>query len=189
MVARLERGDALADALHQLTATFGPRAAVVADAIGAADRYGTPLAPVLDRLALEGMRLERFYVNPICTPTRAALLTGRDARRMGVAYFPILAWSNKAVSPREHFMPETFKAAGYQTGMVGKWHLGHPLETQTPNARGFDDFFGHLHTEVKYWKHSAPAGGHDFQRNGKSVRREGRYLTDVHGDVVKPILA
>ena len=58
VVARLERGDALADALHQLTATFGPRAAVVADAIGAADRYGTPLAPVLDRLALEA-RAER----------------------------------------------------------------------------------------------------------------------------------
>ncbi|MEM8621725.1 MAG: type II secretion system F family protein [Actinomycetota bacterium] len=58
VVGRLERGDALADALHELTATFGPRAAVVADAIGAADRYGTPLAPVLDRLAHEA-RAER----------------------------------------------------------------------------------------------------------------------------------
>lgn len=137
--------------------------------------------PSLDRLANEGMRLERFYVNPICTPTRAALLTGRDALRMGVGYFPIMAWSNKAVSPQEHFMPETFKAAGYQTGMVGKWHLGHTLEPHTPNARGFDDFFGHLHTQVFYYTHKT-SGGHDLQHNGDSVRRDGRYLTDVHGE-------
>jgi arylsulfatase A-like enzyme len=66
--------------------------------------------------------------------------------------------------------------------MVGKWHLGHTLEIQAPNARGFDDFFGHLHTAVWYWEHTAPGGGHDLQHNGKSIRREGRYLTDVHGE-------
>jgi len=157
---------------------------MLADDLGWADvgYHGSDIAtPSIDRLANEGMRLERFYVNPICTPTRAALLTGRDALRMGVAYFPILAWSNKAVSPLEHFMPETFKAAGYQTGMVGKWHLGHTLEPQTPNARGFDDFFGHLHTQVFYYAHTT-SGGHDLQHNGSSVRREGRYLTDVHGE-------
>lgn len=157
---------------------------MLVDDLGWADvgYHGSDIAtPSIDRLANEGMRLERFYVNPICTPTRAALLTGRDALRMGVAYFPILAWSNKAVSPREHFMPETFKAAGYQTGMVGKWHLGHTLEPQTPNARGFDDFFGHLHTQVFYYAHTT-SGGHDLQHNGISVRRDGRYLTDVHGE-------
>ncbi|MFP8871521.1 MAG: sulfatase-like hydrolase/transferase [Myxococcota bacterium] len=157
---------------------------MLADDLGWADvgYHGSDIAtPSLDRLANEGMRLERFYVNPICTPTRAALLTGRDALRMGVGYFPILAWSNKAVSPQEHFMPETFKAAGYQTGMVGKWHLGHTLEPHTPNARGFDDFFGHLHTQVFYYAHTT-SGGHDLQHNGSSVRRDGKYLTDVHGE-------
>jgi arylsulfatase A-like enzyme len=168
-----------------LAASAAPPNVIVmlADDLGWADvgYHGSDIqTPSIDRLALEGMRLERFYVNPICTPTRAALLTGRDALRMGVAYFPILAWSNKAVSPLEHFMPETFKAAGYQTGMVGKWHLGHTLETQTPNARGFDDFFGHLHTQVFYYAHTT-SGGHDLQHNGRSVRREGQYLTDVHG--------
>lgn len=157
---------------------------MLADDLGWADvgYHGSDIAtPSIDRIAAEGIRLERFYVNPICTPTRASLLTGRDALRMGVAYFPILAWSNKAVSPSEHFMPETFKAAGYQTGMVGKWHLGHTLEPQTPNARGFDDFFGHLHTQVFYYAHTT-SGGHDLQHNGSSVSRDGRYLTDVHGE-------
>ncbi|NRA04067.1 MAG: arylsulfatase, partial [Myxococcales bacterium] len=158
---------------------------LLADDLGWADvgyRGSDIETPNIDALAAEGVRLERLYVSPICTPTRAALMTGRDPMRLGVAYFPLLTWSNKAVSPKERFLPEDFQAAGYQTGMVGKWHLGHTLEIQAPNARGFDDFFGHLHTEVKYWEHSAPAGGHDFQRNGKSVRREGRYLTDVHGE-------
>ncbi len=158
---------------------------LLADDLGWADvgYHGSDIeTPNIDALAAEGVRLERLYVAPICTPTRAALMTGRDPMRLGVAYFPILAWTNKAVSPKERFLSEDFQAAGYQTGMVGKWHLGHTLEIQAPNARGFDDFFGHLHTEVKYWEHSAPGGGHDFQHNGKSVRREGRYLTDVHGE-------
>ena len=157
---------------------------MLADDLGWADVgfHGSDIeTPAIDRLAAEGMRLERFYVSPICTPTRAALMTGRDPLRMGVGYFPILAWSNKAVSPDEHFMPESFRAAGYQTGMVGKWHLGHTLEIQTPNARGFDDFFGHLHTQVFYFTHDT-SGGHDLQHNGVSVNRDGRYLTDVHGE-------
>ncbi|MFK8114281.1 MAG: protein kinase, partial [Rubripirellula sp.] len=147
-----------------------------------ATHHGSDIeTPAIDSIAQQGMRLERFYVNPICTPTRAALLTGRDALRMGVGYFPIMAWSNKAVSQTEHFMPESFQAAGYQTGMVGKWHLGHTLESHTPNARGFDDFFGHLHTQVFYFTHKT-SGGHDLQHNGQSVRRDGKYMTDVHGD-------
>lgn len=182
--------------LSLILLTFGPALAapvfaanpnvivLLADDLGWADvgYHGSDIeTPSIDRLAREGMRLERFYANPICTPTRAALLTGRDALRLGVGYFPILAWSNKAVSPTEHFMPETFRAAGYQTAMVGKWHLGHTLETQTPNARGFDEFFGHLHTQVFYYAHTT-SGGHDLQQNGRSVRRDGRYLTDVHGE-------
>lgn len=157
---------------------------LLADDLGWADvgYHGSDIeTPAIDSIAEQGMRLERFYVNPICTPTRASLLTGRDALRMGVGYFPILAWSNKAISQSEHFMPESFQAAGYQTGMVGKWHLGHTLESHTPNARGFDDFFGHLHTQVFYFTHKT-SGGHDLQHNGVSVRRDGEYMTDVHGE-------
>ena len=157
---------------------------MLADDLGWADvgYHGSDInTPSIDRLTREGMRLERFYVNPICTPTRASLLTGRDALKMGVGYFPILAWSNKAVSQSEIFLSETLKKSGYQTGMVGKWHLGHTLESHTPNANGFDDFFGHLHTQVFYYSHQT-SGGHDLQHNGQSVRRDGQYLTDVHGE-------
>ena len=158
---------------------------MLADDLGWADvgYHGSDIeTPNIDALAAGGVKLERMYVSPICTPTRAALMTGRDPMRLGVAYFPLMAWSNKAVSPRERFLSQDFQAAGYQTGMVGKWHLGHTLEIHAPNARGFDDFFGHLHTAVWFWDHKAPGGGHDLQHNGTSVRRDGRYLTDVHGE-------
>ena len=80
--------------------------------------------PNIDRLAAEGLHLERLYVMPICTPTRSALMTGRDPMKLGAAYAGFQPWQNGGVSPEEHFMPESFKAAGYQTAMVGKWHLG-----------------------------------------------------------------
>ena len=70
-------------------------------------------------------------------------------------------------------MPESFKAAGYQTAMVGKWHLSHSQEIFHPNARGFDNFYGHMHTEVGYFPPFANQGGIDFQRNGETISDEG----------------
>jgi len=125
--------------------------------------------PSLDRLAAEGVQLNRFYTTPICSPTRAALMTGRDPMRLGVAYGVILPWQNIGIHPDEHFMPQSFQHAGYQTAMVGKWHLGHAQQTYHPNKRGFDYFYGHLHTEVGYFPPFANQGGKDFQRNGQSL--------------------
>jgi hypothetical protein len=129
--------------------------------------------PSLDRLAREGVQLDRFYTTPICSPTRAALMTGRDPMRLGVAYGVIMAWHTIGIHPDEHFMPESFKAAGYQTAMVGKWHLGHAQMTYHPNQRGFEHFYGHLHTEVGYFPPFANQGGRDFQVNGKAIEGEG----------------
>lgn len=157
---------------------------LLADDLGWADVgfHGSDIrTPHIDRLAKEGMRLERFYVMPICTPTRSALMTGRDPIKLGMANAGIMPWNDGGVSLDEHFMPESFKAAGYQTAMIGKWHLGHTIEQHTPNARGFDHFYGHLNTNIHYFDHEF-AGGHDFQENGKSVNHKGEYLTDVHGD-------
>ena len=157
---------------------------LLADDLGWADvgyRGSDIKTPHIDSLATEGMRLERFYATPICTPTRAALMTGRDPLKLGVAHAVLMPWDNGGVSPEEHFMPESFRAAGYETAMIGKWHLGHTIEQHTPNARGFDHFFGHFHTQVSYFDHGF-AGGHDMQENGVSVRREGEYATDIHGD-------
>ena len=92
--------------------------------------------PSLDRLAREGTQLHRFYTTPICSPTRAALMTGRDPMRLGVAYAVIMPWRSNGIHPDEHFMPQSFLAAGYQTAMVGKWHLGHAQQTYHPNERG-----------------------------------------------------
>jgi arylsulfatase A-like enzyme len=129
--------------------------------------------PSLDRLAREGAQLDRFYATPICSPTRAALMTGRDPLRLGVAYGVIMPWHNNGIHPDEHFMPESFRAAGYQTAMVGKWHLGHAQQTYHPNSRGFEHFYGHLHTEVGYFPPFASQKGKDFQRNGESIDDQG----------------
>jgi arylsulfatase A-like enzyme len=153
----------------------------LADDLGWADvgfRGGPIDTPSIDRLAREGAELHRFYTTPICSPTRAALMTARDPMRLGVAYGVIMPWHNIGIHPDEHFMPESFRAAGYQTSMVGKWHLGHAQQTYHPNERGFDHFYGHLHTEVGYFPPFANQGGKDFQRNGESISDEG-YETDL----------
>lgn len=159
---------------------------MVADDLGWSDvgfHGGEIDTPSLDRLAAEGVELSRFYTTPICSPTRAALMTGRDPMRLGVAYAVIMPWMNIGIHPDEHFMPESFLAAGYQTAMVGKWHLGHALQAYHPNERGFEHFYGHLHTEVGYFPPFGNLGGKDFQENGRSIERDG-YETYILADEV-----
>ena len=156
---------------------------LLADDLGWADlgfRGSDIETPNIDRLAKEGMSLNRFYVQPICTPTRSAMMTARDPMKLGSIYAGFQPWQNGGVSPDEHFMPESFQAAGYQTAMIGKWHLGHTTERLVPNSRGFDHFFGHLNTQVDFYDYTV-AKGYDLQENGTSVKREGQYATDVHG--------
>lgn len=156
---------------------------LVADDLGRADlgvRGSDIETPNIDRLAREGLTLNRFYAMPICTPTRSALMTARDPMKLGTIYAGFQPWQNGGVSPDEHFMPQSFKAAGYQTAMVGKWHLGHTIEPLVPNSRGFDHFFGHLNTQIDYFDFTV-ANGYDLQENGVSVKREDQYMTDVHG--------
>lgn len=136
--------------------------------------HGSKIAtPNIDRLAKEGMRLDRFYVHPVCSPTRAALMTGRSPARFGV-----LGPIGRGVVPLdEHFLPQTFRKAGYQTFMTGKWHLGTTGREFAPNARGFDHFYGCLGGVIDYFTHR----GHrrlDWQRNGEAVEEEG-YSTDL----------
>jgi len=157
---------------------------LLADDMGWADVgfHGSKIeTPSLDRLAQEGVRLNRFYATPICSPTRAALMTGRDPMKLGMAYHALMPWHNHGVALEEHFMPQSFKAAGYQTAMIGKWHLGHTIPQHHPNARGFDYYFGNLHTAVDYFQHTVQ-GGYDLQRNGQSVPAKGKYSTFLAGD-------
>ncbi|MBJ18423.1 MAG: sulfatase-like hydrolase/transferase [bacterium] len=156
---------------------------LLADDLGWADvgYHGGPIeTPSIDRLAAEGVQLDRFYSAPICSPTRAALMTGRDPLKLGIAYDQIHPWYNVGLSPDELTIADIFKLDGYQTGLVGKWHLGHSLGHQVPNAQGFEHFWGHLHTNTDYYSHERE-GGHDLQKNGESIHEPDRYLTQLEG--------
>ncbi len=130
--------------------------------------------PHIDRLAKDGLQLDRFYVHPICSPTRTALMTGRSPARFGIT----AALTRGAGVPlSEHFMPQTFQKAGYQTFIVGKWHLGNRGDEYGPRQRGFDHFYGCRGAKVDYYTHLGPRGL-DWQRNGEPLREEG-YSTDL----------
>jgi arylsulfatase A-like enzyme len=133
--------------------------------------------PNLDRLARGGLVLDRFYSQPLCSPTRTALMTGRSPMRSGVQYSVIRPWADYGVPLTESLMPESFRAAGYRTGMCGKWHLGHSRRAFLPHARGFDHAYGHVNGNIDYYTHERE-GGLDWHRNGTSVREDG-YSTDL----------
>ena len=122
---------------------------IVADDLGYGDTSGnghpTIETPNLDRMAHEGQKWTQFYVAAsVCSPSRAALLTGRLPIRSGIAsleprvFFP---WSGGGLSAREWTIAELFKAKNYATALIGKWHLGH-LPEFLPTRHGFDEWFG-----------------------------------------------
>lgn len=127
--------------------------------------------PHLDALAAAGVRCTQGYVTgPYCSPTRAALLTGRQQNRFGHEYNPN---GNNGLPLSETTLPERLAKAGYVTGMVGKWHLGAKPE-HTPTRRGFSEFFGFL------------GGAHSYFNKGSILRgtepvKEMDYTTDAFG--------
>lgn len=101
---------------------------IIADDLGWGDAgfHGSDIAtPNMDKLAGSGASLEQFYTLPMCTPTRAAFLTGRYPLRYGLQTGVIPAAGAYGIPLDEYLLPQTLKAAGYQTALVGKWHLGH----------------------------------------------------------------
>ena len=117
---------------------------IYADDLGYGDLgcYGSQIrTPNLDRMAAGGVRFTQFYsANPVCSPSRAALLTGRYPTRAGVprVLFPA---DTAGLSLSETTMAQMLKGAGYQTMCIGKWHLGHTPQ-YLPTARGFDEYLG-----------------------------------------------
>jgi len=140
---------------------------------------GSPArTPNLDQLRRDGTELLRFYASPVCSPTRASLLTGRSAVQLGIR--DQFAPNDAGLSLLEHLMPETFRAAGYQTALTGKWHLGSTTAERRPLARGFDRFYGFLGPAIDFYTHvfTGPAGGLDWQRDGVTLNETG-YSTDL----------
>lgn len=153
---------------------------LLADDLGWADigfHQSEIRTPNIDGLAAQGSELGRFYSFPVCSPTRSALMTGRSPMRLGVAYHVIRPWLDYGLPSDEHLMPESFRAAGYQTAIAGKWHLGHSQAKFLPRARGFDRAYGHVNGAIDYFNHSRD-GGLDWNRDGVSVAEKG-YSTEL----------
>jgi arylsulfatase A-like enzyme len=135
--------------------------------------------PHLDALAKAGTALDQFYVQPVCSPTRAALLTGRYPYRYGFQTGVVRPWAQYGLPLEEQTLARELKGAGYKTAIVGKWHLGHHERAYLPTQRGFDHQYGHYNGALDYYTHERD-GGHDWHRNDESSRDEG-YATELIG--------
>jgi arylsulfatase A-like enzyme len=177
-------GVALSPALRAQTATRPNIVLIITDDVGYGDigSYGARdiRTPNIDRLAREGVRLTDFYAAPQCTPTRAALITGRYQQR--VALERALATTGPSLEQglraTGRTLPQLLKDSGYATALVGKWHLGFKPEFG-PNAHGFDEFFGFLSGYIDFYTHTRGFdGAEDLYENTTPVKQDG-YMTDL----------
>ncbi|MHC5544441.1 arylsulfatase B, partial [Singulisphaera rosea] len=119
-----------------------------------------------------GVRLEQFYVQPVCSPTLAALLTGRYPMRHGLQVGVVRPWAQYGLPLEERTLPQALKQAGYETAIVGKWHLGHVRRDFLPTRRGFDHQYGHYNGALDYFTHIRDEG-FDWHRDDRVNRDEG----------------
>ena len=120
---------------------------IVADDLGYADvgYHGAEFAtPTLDALALsaDGVRLEQYYVQQVCSPSRTAFMTGRYPIHTGFQHIVIWQDANATISAAHATVAEQLRLRGYASAMVGKWHNGHASWAASPLGRGFDRFYG-----------------------------------------------
>lgn len=149
---------------------------ILADDLGWKDvgyHGGAVKTPHLDRLAQQGARLERFYVLPYSTGTRAALLTGRYPMRYGLQTLSILPWNSYGLPADERLLAKALKDAGYRTAAFGEWRLGHARKEWWPTQRGFDSFYGSLNALGDRVKKTDTEGRRDWRRNDIPVQQEG----------------
>lgn len=164
---------------------------IVADDLGNADlgyRGSKIMTPHIDALAKSGARLESYYGLPLCTPARAALMTGRYPMRHGLQTLVIFPSHKYGLPTDERTLPQALREAGYGTYMVGKWHLGHADRKYWPQNRGFEHFYGNVVGEVDYFTHDR-GGVVDWQRNGTFLKEEGYYMDLIATEAEKLIAA
>jgi arylsulfatase A-like enzyme len=154
---------------------------IMADDLGWADvafHGGNSPTPHLDKLAADGVELTQHYVAPVCSPTRASLMTGRYWSRFGIT----APHAERALPAETLTLPRALKEAGYETCLSGKWHLGSKPEWG-PNQYGFDHAYGSLGGGVGPYNHRYKEGPytHTWHRNGKLIEESG-HVTDLLTD-------
>ncbi|GFR29148.1 arylsulfatase B [Trichonephila clavata] len=161
--------------------------------------------PNLEALAREAVILNQSYVQPVCTPSRVAFMTGYYPYRVGRQNHVLNPLVPAGVPLRFAFLPEKLKEIGYRTHLIGKWHLGFCNISYTPTQRGFDSFFGFYNGALDYFSHtrnSKPRGpnakwneadseiGYDFRNNTKLTRKHnGVYSTMLLAEKAKELIS
>ena len=161
---------------------------ILADDLGWNDvsYHGSEIkTPNIDKLISSGVELDRFYVQPTCSPTRAELMTGKSAMRLGITR-PISKNQKLGLGLEEKILPQYLKELNYSTYLLGKWHLGSYIPDYFPTRRGFDYFYGYLTGGIGYWDH-IHGGGHDWQRNEVGLREDGYVTQLIKNDALKII--
>jgi arylsulfatase A-like enzyme len=160
---------------------------ILADDLGYGDLsgYGRPdyKTPILDGMAREGTKFTDAYASaPVCTPTRCAFMTGRYPHRLAIGLQEPLQDGNRqlGIPPDHPTIASLLKRAGYDTTLIGKWHLGNIAEFG-PNRHGFDEFFGINGSSADYFTHYNNGGFPDLYENTERTDQQG-YLTDLFTD-------
>ena len=155
--------------------------------------------PAIDAICKQGVKLENYYVQPLCSPTRGTIMTGRYPSHTGVGPEVIRPSFPYGMPSDETFLPELLREAGYDTHMIGKWHLGLCDERYTPTFRGFNSFLGYLLGAEDYFAHTREyngANGLDF-RNGSAPNvfptalktASGQYSTEIFSRAAVDLIA
>ena len=157
---------------------------IMADDLGYSDIscFGSEFieTPVLDKMAAEGIKFTDFHSNgAVCSPTRAALMTGNYQQRAGIEGVIKAAkeFRKGGIASSEKTLAEYFKEAGYVTGAFGKWHLGYKPE-YNPTHHGFDEFIGYISGNIDFISHRDQSGIYDWWHNSDTTYENG-YVTDL----------
>ncbi|XP_041970818.1 arylsulfatase J-like [Aricia agestis] len=151
--------------------------------------------PNIDLLAYSGITLERYYSHCLCTPSRSALLTGKYSHVTGMQGYPLTNSEDRGLPLTEKILPEYFKELGYDTHLVGKWHVGSSRPEYLPTNRGFDSHFGHRGGYVDYYEYvlteqlgDEVLSGMDLFKNMTQAWDVEGYITDVYTQEAKTVI-
>ncbi|CAG9792716.1 unnamed protein product [Diatraea saccharalis] len=147
------------------------------------------LTPNIDSLGYHGVTLGRYYSNCICTPSRAALLSGKYAYTTGMQGWPLTGGEDRGLPVTHKILPQYLKELGYATHLVGKWHVGSSREEYLPTKRGFDSHFGHRLGSIDYYEYTyeenwtiGKVSGMNMFRNQTAAWDAEGYATDLYNN-------